>query len=247
MTLAALIILAQSAGAAAPVGPLPPPRVPFAVGEKLEYQGRFGILRVGTAVLSVEGVEPFRAAPHWRFSFTSNVSVPMYKNTTELSSWTGVDDFVSRRFTKDIEENGKRRTEEFRIFPDSGFFRRNADAPKPTPDGPLDDVAFFYWIRTIPLEVGQTYRFENYFRDERNPVTVRVEKRETKELPDGSKVPTLVLHPIVDEPNGMFSKRSEARLWLTDDARRLPVEIRSKYAFGEVKLVLQKVTPGGTG
>jgi hypothetical protein len=240
MTLAALVLMMQTAAVATPA-------VPFAVGERLEYQGRFGFLRVGTAVLSVEGIEPWRGAPHWKFSFTSNVSVPMYKNRTELASWTGVDDFISRRFTKDLEENGRRKIEDFRIHPDSGFFRRGADTgTKRTSERPLDDVAFFYWVRTIPLEVGKTYEFANYYRVERNPVTVRVIKREMMEMPDGTKVPCLVLHPIVKEANGMFSEKSEARLWLTDDARRIPVQIQSRYAFGEVKLVLQKVSTGGT-
>lgn len=247
MTLASLILLAQSSGAVATILAVPPPNVPFAVGERLEYQGKHGFLPLGTAVLSVDAVEQLSGSPHWRFSFASQVSVPLYKSTTTLASWTGVEDFISRRFTKDIVENGKRRVEEFRIFPDSGFFRRNANAPKATPREPLDDVAFFYWIRTIPLEVGRTYTFTNYFRDEHNPVTVRVLKRERKEMPDGSKVQSLVLHPIVDEPNGMFSRKSEARLWLTDDARRLPVQIQSRYFFGEVKLVLKSITEGGTG
>lgn len=239
MTLVALLLMMQTAAVSTPA-------VPFAVGERLEYQGRFGFLRVGTAVLSVDAIEPWRGAPHWKFSFTSNVSVPMYKNRTELASWTGVDDFISRRFTKDLEENGRRKVEDFRIHPDSGFFRRGDDSgTKRTSQRPLDDVAFFYWVRTIPLEVGKTYEFANYYRVERNPVTVRVVKREMMELPDGTKVPCLVLHPIVEEANGMFSRRSEARLWLTDDARRIPVQIQSRYSFGEVKLVLQKVTEGG--
>ncbi len=246
MTLAALTLLAQHSVAVASTVATSPPSVPFAVGERLEYQGKHGFLPLGTAVLSVDGIEQVNGSPHWRFSFTSQVSVPLYKNTTTLASWTGVEDFKSRRFTKDILENGKRRVEEFRIFPDSGFFRRNADAPKATPREPLDDVAFFYWIRTIPLEVGKTYTFTNYFRDERNPVTVRVLKRERMELPDGSKVQSLVLHPIVDEPNGMFSRRAQARLWLTDDARRIPVQIQSSYFFGDVKLVLKSITEGGS-
>ena len=247
MTLAALTLLAQSTGALVAVAATAPPRVPFAVGERLEYQGKHTIFSLGTAVLSVDGVEQLNGTPHWRFSFTSEVSVPLYKNVTTLASWTGVEDFISRRFTKDILENGKRRVEEFRIFPDSGFFRRNVDAPKATPREPLDDVAFFYWIRTIPLEVGKTYTFTNYFRDEHNPVTVRVLKRERMEMPDGSKVQTLVLHPIVDEPNGMFSRKAEARLWLIDDARRIPVRIQSTYSFGEVKLILKSITVGSTG
>ena len=39
----------------------------------------------------------------------------------------------------------------------------------------------------------------------------------------------------------MFSKRSETRLWLTDDARRLPVQIRTKFNFGTITLRLKEM------
>ncbi|HET9134738.1 MAG TPA: DUF3108 domain-containing protein [Gemmatimonadales bacterium] len=242
MLMLAPALLLQTALAANVVAPR---TVPFGIGERLEYQGRWNFLKVGTAVLEVETVTPERGVPSWHFTFTSSVSVPLYKNTTVITSWTGVEDFISRRFTKAIDENGKSRRETFRIYPDSGFFRRNDNTEtKPTPKTPLDDVAFFYWIRTVPLELGKTYRYENYFRAEKNPVIVKVEKRGEKEMPDGTKVKAVLLRPIVDEENGMFSKKSDAKLWLTDDARRLPLEIESTYNFGTVKLVLTKVTAG---
>jgi len=37
----------------------------------------------------------------------------------------------------------------------------------------------------------------------------------------------------------MFSKRSETQIWLTDDERRLPVQIRSKFPFGTITLRLK--------
>jgi hypothetical protein len=43
----------------------------------------------------------------------------------------------------------------------------------------------------------------------------------------------------VIDTKGMFSKRSDTRLWLTDDVRRLPVQIRSKFNFGTVTLRLK--------
>jgi hypothetical protein len=88
---------------------------------------------------------------------------------------------------------------------------------------------------------------DRYFRKEKNPVTIEVVKREKMELPDGSKVPCLVLHPVIDT-KGMFSKRSDTRIWLTDDARRLPVQIRSKFPFGTITLRLKEmvVPPAGT-
>lgn len=239
------ILLAMQAVAS----PLPaPPTVPFGVGERLEYGGKFTLLNVGTAELVVEAIDTVRGVPSWRFAFNSEVSVPLYKQQSELTSWTGVGDWISRRFSKEITENGKARHEVFRIYPDSGFFRRNDNAEvKPTADRPLDDIAFMYWVRTIPLEVGRTYRFNNYFRAELNPVIVRVEKRDMKELPDGTRVPAFLLRPIVDEDGGMFSKKSKAKLWITDDARRIPLEIESTYYFGTVKLSLKKITPAPGG
>ena len=61
------------------------------------------------------------------------------------------------------------------------------------------------------------------------------------ELPDGSKVNCFVLNPVIDD-RGMFADRAEARLWITDDARRIPVQIRSKLAFGTVTLRLAQMT-----
>lgn len=233
----------------------PPARmtaVPFAAGEVLEYRGKFGFLSAGSATLSVLPSETLRGVPSWKFALTSgirvNAGIFKFENSTTITSWTGIDDFVSRRFTKRLEENGRIRNEDFLIYPDSGFFRRNADEPKPTSRAPLDDVAFIYFMRTTPLVVKRTYKYDRYFRSEKNPVTVEVLKREEMEMPDGTKVKCLVLHPVVDEPNGMFSKTSDAKLWLTDDARRIPVRIQTTYNFGTVSLILKTVTlPNGAG
>ncbi len=44
----------------------------------------------------------------------------------------------------------------------------------------------------------------------------------------------------------MFADRAEARLWLTNDVRRIPVQIRSKYSFGTVTLRLENMQLAGT-
>jgi hypothetical protein len=88
--------------------------------------------------------------------------------------------------------------------------------------------------------VGKTYSYDRYFRKEKNPVTIEVTKREKMELPDGREVDCLVLHPVIDT-KGMFSKRSDTQIWLTDDARRLPVQIRSKFPFGTITLRMKEM------
>ena len=225
--------------------PLPPTRLPFGVGESFEYRAT-SRLGGGSAILRVARIDTVRGVPSWKFVFAPVVSglLGLYKSQSEFTSWTGVADFISRRFLKDVNDNGKLRKDDHLIYPDSGFFRdNNYDDTVPTAKTPLDDVAFFYFIRFIPLEVGKTYVFANYFNATKGAVTIQVLGREPVTMPDGSRVTCLVLYPIVDDPpHGMFLKKWNSRLWLTDDARRIPVQIQAGTEFGAVMFKLVKIT-----
>jgi hypothetical protein len=221
------------------------PSYPFAVGEKLSYSAKLGMLTLGAGTLEVAAVDTLRGVESFRFRFRLQGRTVFYSLDDVLESWVGTQDIVSRRFVQNIVENYKKTEREYDIFPDSGFYReKGRDQTQPTPADPLDDAAFFYFVRVTPLEVGKKYSFDRYFRKDKNPVTIEVVKREKMDLPDGSKVPCLVLHPTIDT-KGLFSKRSETQIWLTDDARRLPVQIRTKFPFGTITLRLKEmVFPG---
>ncbi|CAN5815367.1 hypothetical protein BH24GEM1_BH24GEM1_12050 [soil metagenome] len=212
---------------------------PFAVGETLTYSAKLGMLTLGSGTLQVSGIDSVHGVEAFRLRFRLQGKTVFYSLDDVLESWVATEDFASHRFVQDFVENDKPKHRTFEIFPDSGFYRESGrDTTFSTPDAPLDDAAFFYFVRITPLEVGKKYVFDRYFKKEKNPVTLEVVKREKMELPDGSKVPCLVLHPVIDT-KGMFSKRSDTRIWLTDDARRLPVQIRSKFPFGTITLRLK--------
>lgn len=236
--LVSLLMFAQTGSTRA--GP-PPAAYPFGVGERFEYTAKLGILSLGQASMQVVEIDTVRGAPAYLFRFRLEGGNVIFRISNTLESWTTVGDFKSLRFRNDNKENDKVRLHEFDIYPDSGFFReRGRTETGPTPSQPLDDAAIFYFVRSAPLEVGKTYQFNKYFRQEKNPLVVRVLKREEMELPDGTKTMCLVLNPVIDD-RGMFADRAEARLWLTDDARRIPVQIRSKYPFGTITLRLDKM------
>ena len=217
------------------------PDYPFAVGETLTYSAKLGLLTLGQGTLQVAAIDSLRGRETFRFRFRLTGKTVFYSMDDVLESWVSTESFESHRFVQDFNENDKPKHRTYEIFPDSGFFREvGRDTTYATPDDPLDDAAFFYFVRITPLEVGKTYSFDRYFRKDKNPVTIQVVKREKMELPDGTEVPCLVLHPVIDT-KGMFSKRSDTRLWLTDDARRLPVQIRSKFNFGTVTLRLKEM------
>ncbi len=241
----AVVLLVALLQAGDPAVPAPPPSYPFAVGEKLSYSAKLGMLTLGSGTLEVAGIDSIRGTETFRFRFRLQGKNVFYSLDDVLESWVGTGDFVSRRFVQDFVENDKPKHRSFEIFPDSGFYRESGrDTTLATPAEPLDDAAFFYFVRVTPLEVGKKYVFDRYFKQDKNPVTIEVLKREKMELPDGSKVQCLVLHPVIDT-KGLFSKRSDTRIWLTDDARRLPVQIRSKFPFGTITLRLKDlVLPG---
>jgi hypothetical protein len=219
--------------------PVPPAPYPFAVGETLTYSAKLGLLTLGSGTLEVAALDSIRGAEAFRFKFRLQGKTVFYSLDDVLESWVGTADFNSRRFVQDFVENDKPTHRFFEIYPDSGFFRERGRAQsQPSPPDPLDDTAFFYFVRITPLEVGKKYVYQRYFRKEKNPVSMEVLKREKMELPGGKEVDCLVLHPVIDT-KGMFSKRSDTRIWLTDDARRLPVQIRSKFPFGTITLRLK--------
>ncbi|MEK6689074.1 MAG: DUF3108 domain-containing protein [Gemmatimonadota bacterium] len=214
---------------------------PFGVGERFQYSAKLGFLRLGTGTIQVAGVDTVRSVPSFIFRFSLVGGNILYRINSVLESRTGIADFRSRRFTQDNNENGRIFERHYDIYPDSGFYRlEGSPDPQPTVDRPLDDAAFLYFVRSFPLEVGRTYELDYYFRKEKNPLRITVEKREQMELPDGTKVGCLVVRPVMGD-RGMFAERSDARIWLTDDARRIPVQIRTRYPFGTVILRLEEM------
>jgi hypothetical protein len=226
-----------------------PPAHPFRVGERFDYVAKYNILNVGSATIEVASIDTVRNRPAYHFRFLLNASALFGSFTlqSQIESWTDTATFHAMRFRRNNVQRGKQYLRSFEILADSGYYRQVDPEPLP-PDRsvsePLDDASFLYFVRTTPLEVGKTYRFNRYYWAAKNPIVIKVLKRETLELPDGSKAPCLVLNPVVGE-TGLFAGRADARVWLTEDARRIPVQIRSRQPFGEITLKLQRI--GQTG
>lgn len=235
---------AQEDPTPAPAPPTPL-AVPFAVGERLVYGARLGVFSVGEATLEVAGLDTVRGVEAMHFRFHIEGGALWYHLDQTLESWVGREDFRSRRFLNRTEEKGKHWQRDFDIFPDSGFYREaGRDSTHPTVADPLDDAAFLYWIRTVPLKVGERYEFRRYFRMERNPVIVEVLGRE-KITAAGHKWDAIVLRPTIPNGGGIFAEKAEARMWLSDDRDRIVLALQSKLSFGHMTLKLKEYTVAG--
>jgi len=227
--------------------PAPPPAaVPFPVGERLVYGARYGPFSVGTATMEVAGVDTIRAVEAVHFRFLIDGGALWYHIHQNLESWVGRRDFRSRRFLNQTEEKGKAWERKFEIYPDSGMYREaGRDSAAPTVADPLDDAAFLYWIRTVPLEIGKRYEYRRYFRPERNPVIVEVLKRERVNVA-GRKWDAIVIRPRIPNGGGIFAEKADARMWLSDEQPRIMLALQSNFSFGQVTLKLKAYSAPAT-
>ena len=64
---------------------------------------------------------------------------------------------------------------------------------------------------------GKTYTFNRYFKEDGNPVTVRVVRKDRRET-EGVWYNTIVVEPEI-KTDGLFGEGGEAEIHLTDDER----------------------------
>lgn len=221
--------------------------VPWETGESLTYDVRFGAVKVGTGRMRVIGQEDVRNRLAWHVRFTITGGTFFYKVNDVNESWMDVETLNSLRFVQDLSQGSRDRDRRYEIFPDRAVYQElvRSTEERPSVSEPLDDGSFLYFIRTVPLEVGQTLTFHRYFRPDRNPVIIRVLRRERIKVPAG-EFNAIVVQPII-KTSGIFSEGGQAEIWLSDDDKRIMLQMRSRLSFGSLNLYLRnyRYTEGG--
>jgi len=204
---------------------------PFSVGETLQYEARLGVFPVGSATISVNPMTRERGKEAFVFAATGEGRPLGLRVGAELTSYVGARGFNSLRFHRRVFQGSSVDESQYHIIPDSSRYREDGNPQDwRAPRNPLDELAFLYYLRTVPLSVGATYQIPRYFKTGYNPVQVRVVSRDSWALPGGRTAPVLSLE--------ITSHTLRMNVRLTDDARRLPVEMELPLPFGRVTLEL---------
>lgn len=221
-------------------------RVPYGVGERLEYDVRFGKVRVGSGSMEVVDVQDIRGRDAWHTVFTVKGGTFFYRVNDSYESWIDRRTGNSLRFRQDLNEGRRDIERRFEIYPEQSVYTEGGDdSTRASVRNPLDDGSFIYFLRTIPLVVGETYTFDRYFRPDRNPVTIRVLRRERVRVPAG-EFEAVVIQPAI-KTTGIFSENGRAELWLSDDENRIMLQMKSALSFGSLNLYLKSYRRAQTG
>jgi hypothetical protein len=215
--------------------------VPFGAGERMEYVAKYGFQHVGRGSMEIVGIEDVRGAAAVHTSFKLKGRLGFFSANYQLDSWVQQSTFTSLRFAQDNDEDPSEKDKVYEIFPDRQTYRVNDSEERPSVADPLDEGALLQYVRTMDLEVGKTYELNRYFRPDRNPVIVKVLRKETVKVPAG-EFSTIVIQPII-KSKGIFSDKGEAQIWLSDDKDRVMVQMRVRVAFATISLQLTRHTP----
>lgn len=204
---------------------------PFAVGETLHYNVRLGFVPVGTASASVVRLAREQGTEAFVFSAVGEGGPLGARMRYELTSWVSKARFNSLRFHRRIVQLKSVEEYRYQIIPDSLKYRREGvRGTWIAPPNPLDELAFLYYLRTIKLQPGRTYTVGRYFQKSYNPITVEVTGRETMSLDNGRDILCFALT--------ITSHDTKINVWLSDDNRRLPVQLELPLWFGNARLKL---------
>jgi Protein of unknown function (DUF3108) len=201
--------------------------LPFSVGEKLTYEvsvAHGG--KVGTAAMWIEGPVDVRGTSTYLLRFDSKIRIALLSAVSSSSSWFDPLRGSSLRFSKHEKNPLARHDESIDLYPDQKEWKSaKGETGQSLSNTPLDELSFMYFIRTLPMTPGGTYRFDRHFDSARNPTTVTVIRREMIPTPMGELRVILVEMRVRDPQH--YKGEGIIRIHLTDDACRLPARIES--------------------
>jgi hypothetical protein len=215
------------------------PAVPFAVGEELTYRASFSGMDAGTATLRVMRIDSVRGRPAYHVVLTIDGGIPLFTVRDRYDSWIDVETLSSLRYRQQVSQGPYRRTTLYEIYPERLEYQKNEEPILPTVRKPLDEIAFIYAVRAAGLDTGTTTAHQ-YFKPEGNPVTLTNLGVESVTVGAGTFDATAVRPSIRTE--GLFGESTDARIWFSGDAKRYPVQIRTRFSMFSIVLTLESIT-----
>ncbi|MDQ6800790.1 MAG: DUF3108 domain-containing protein [Acidobacteriota bacterium] len=219
----------------------------FSAGETLDFELTWVAITGGGLRMTIG---PISGDPvHFRITSVakSNSSLAfLFKVRDQIESIVNRDDFSTIRYEKHLNEKGRakddatsideRRKIAIRQRPNHNV--EETTVPKPV----FDPLSLVYHIRQLPLEPGTVQRFSVFADGKLYTLDAKITRRESISTPAGN------FNTIAVEPKmlagGLFRDEGDLTIWYTDDARHIPVRIKSDLKIGSITAALRAI---GTG
>lgn len=241
-----LLALARAAGAE-------PPPLPFGPGERVTMRFSYLSLTAGRGTMSVEA-DQRDGRPVLRFVTVARSEglfawLFRYRVQDRSDAWFDPVTGCSLGIEKHLREGKAHRDQVVAFDPVGGIamVRDAKIAQERFEVGPcpLDVLSAVFVLRARGLTEQAPLLVPVFDNGKRYVMRISFVARERLDLPAplGKGTPTTVVEPQLEEGTGLFVKSGRLRIWLTDDARRIPVRMRTKVPIGSVSADLERYEP----
>ncbi len=219
----------------------------FAAGEKLVYEVNALSVVAGTASLEVDDPVTISNRPCYPLTARAKAAFPfsaIYPVKDVQTSYFDGTDFLSWKFENDVSE-GNYRAQNKELYDQVKhrvWRQHDQDAPEEMDVQPFtqDIISCFYYFRLLPLEVGKKYSIPTCSTGKNYNLIIDVVKREKVTIPIGT-FDCYLVKPYVKH-NTVFRNEEDIDLWITADARHVPVLVKSGIVIGSIKITLMQAT-----
>lgn len=237
-----------------PYPPLTPGSRPFAAGETLSYSVEYQGIRAGDATLAVVGpseVEDLSGLLVRYTGETRGLVAKFYRMEDRVETLLDPLFLFARRTETWSQQRDRFRHRIVRFEPKAGRYVRR-EIPGDTITGPLETpvvegLGLIYHLRVKPLVPGGRLTVPVFRKQNVTSITFAARGPVLVSTPAG-RFETVEIRPVeadgrdTDEA-GLFG--GHATIWLTNDARRIPVRLAGSARVGSLEARLQEVLVPG--
>jgi hypothetical protein len=217
-----------------------PAMLPFGPGERLEFSVDYGIINAGGATMEIRGLRTVMGHPCLEIQTearSNHFFSAFYKVWDRAQTFLEPETMLPWRFEKKLREGGYHKDVLVKYDRRQNFaLYDNGDSVAIHPHV-QDELSAFYFVRALDLEVGKDVYVDSHSGRKNYPLRVIVHGRETVEVPAG-KFDCLVIEPVMAE-DGIFTAKGTMTIYVTDDARRIPVLLKTKVVVGSIDVSLK--------
>jgi Protein of unknown function (DUF3108) len=229
---------------------VPAANLPFQPGEKLTYAISWSnLIQAGTAVMEVSEEKKADGEILYRLISTAHSSRLLSKFYTVSDTIESVFDTknlrpVSFRLDQSHGKRKKKREMTFNYKEDMvTVFSDGQQSAYPVPADIQDPLSSLYYVRTKQDFIIGKPIIVNVHEDDRNwAVEVYVLGKEKLKTPFG-EINTIKVKTY-PKYEGVFQNKGEIYIWLTDDARKIPVLMKSTISIGSIVSTLVEARTG---
>jgi hypothetical protein len=214
---------------------------PFQIGERLTYDVSFTGITAGQASLEVVNDTVLNNNHQLHIRFNARTTFPVssiYTINDQVDTWLDSKYLYTKKLTKNIREGNYKNDSYTIIDYDQSIAITNGDTV--IIDQFLrDSYSLFYFLRTIPLIIGETIDFTAFDGKNITPFQVITKTKETINTMAGT-FPCLVVKPF-REGTTLLKNKGDMMIWFSDDKIRLPIQIKIKLKYGSMLLKLKDI------